>query len=495
LGEIKRQGVQNSIISYSGIAISFVSVLILQPLFLSPEELGLTRFLASTSVIAGVIFTLGLGAFTLRYFPAFRNHANGHNGYLRLLLLMATASFLLFTALAFIFKDQLLSLFNNSPVITSHFVYLVPISFSFGFITVLTTYAIGLFRSSVPVFLTEVYVRIAIIGAILLYHFGFVDFENFVVLYMLCYVSQLVILFFYIMRIDNGMYYPINREFWRSQDSRSMISFLMWAAPGSLATIALRQIDVTMLGSDLNRDHALKDVAIYTIGFTIALVIEAPYNALSRIAESKLSDAMHRKDHKMIENVYKRSVRVLMIIGGFLYMGVCVNIENLLSFLPSKYESGFGVVIIIGATSFINMATGINSPMIFYSDKFKKGTMLIFGLILSSLVLNFILIPFYGIMGAAIATGTSLLLFNVAKTFLTWHWFGLQPYGKYVIYVIGAFALALIVNYFLPSVSNRIADMLIRSTVVTVIYGSIILFSKALPEANSFIEKHTGIKI
>jgi O-antigen/teichoic acid export membrane protein len=495
VGEIKRQGIQNSIISYSGIAISFVSVLILQPLFLTPDELGLTRFLASFSIIAGVVFTLGLSSFTIRHFPAFRNHENGHNGYLRLLLLITTGSFLFFAALAFIFRNQMLSWFSNSPVITEHFIYLVPISLSFGFNTVLTAYSIALFRSSFPVFLTEVYVRVAIIGAILLYHSGVVDFDTFVFIYMLCYVSQIVILFFYLLRVDNGMYHPINRDFWRAQDWRAMIGFLLWAAPGSLATIALRQIDVTMLGSDLNRDQALKDVAVYTIGFTIGLVIEAPYNAFSRIGESKLSDAIHRKDNKMIENVYKRSTRVLMIVGAFLYMGVCVNIRQLLSFLPGKYEASFWVVIIIGATSFFNMATGINNPMIFFSDKFKKGTLLIFGLILTSLTLNFILIPLYGIIGAAIATGTSLLLFNLAKMLLTWHWFGLQPYGKYAIYVIVAFTLALVTNYFLPSVDNRIADMLIRSSVVTVIYGSIILFSKVLPEANAFIQKHTGIKV
>ncbi len=495
MGEIKKQGIQNSIISYAGVAISFVSVLILQPLFLSPEEIGLTRFLTGISAMAGVLCTLGLGGFTIRFFPAFRNAENGHNGYLRLMLLITTCTFLLLTTLAFIFKAQLLSWFNNSPMIVSHFIYVVPMSLATGFFVVLNVYAVGLFRTTIPSFLTEVYLRIAIIAAILAYHFGLVGFENFIVLFMLCYITHATLLFFYILRIDNGIRHPINYAFLRSQNNRSMFSYLLWVAPGSLATIAMRQIDVTLLGSDLNHNDALKDVAVYQIGFTIGMIIEAPYNALSRIADSKLSDAIHRKDFEMVKTVYFRSTRILMIIGAFLYVGVCVNIRQLLTFLPDKYEGSFIVVLIIGATSLVNMATGINNPMIFYSDKFKKGTVLIFGLIITLVVLNFLLIPPFGIMGAAFATGTALFLFNAAKTLLTWHWFGVQPYGKYVLYVIAAITISLTTNYFLPSCSNRILDMFCRSAVVTIIFGCITLFSGIFPEANGFIKKYTGIKI
>ena len=73
MGSIQKQAIQNTIISYLGVAIGFVNTLILQPKMLSPEELGLTRILYSTSVLIATLFPLGLNAFTIKFFPKFRN--------------------------------------------------------------------------------------------------------------------------------------------------------------------------------------------------------------------------------------------------------------------------------------------------------------------------------------------------------------------------------------------------------------------------------------
>ena len=47
MGVIKRQGIKNTIATYIGFVIGFVNLIIIQPNFLSKEELGLTRVLYS----------------------------------------------------------------------------------------------------------------------------------------------------------------------------------------------------------------------------------------------------------------------------------------------------------------------------------------------------------------------------------------------------------------------------------------------------------------
>ena len=93
MGSIQKQAIQNTIISYSGVVIGFVNTLILQPKMLSPEELGLTRILYSTSILIATLFPLGINAFTIKFFPKFRNADNGHNGYFGLLLLISFIGF------------------------------------------------------------------------------------------------------------------------------------------------------------------------------------------------------------------------------------------------------------------------------------------------------------------------------------------------------------------------------------------------------------------
>jgi O-antigen/teichoic acid export membrane protein len=263
-----------------------------------------------------------------------------------------------------------------------------------------------------------------------------------------------------------------------------------------MASIALRQVDVALLGSDLNTFSPLKDVAVYTIGFTIGGIIEAPFNSLSKIGDSKITDAIHRNDFRLIQEVYYKSSRILMVIGALLFLGVCINIQTLLSFLPDKYEESYWVVILIGGTSFINMSTGLNTTLVYYTDKFKIGALLMVGLLVVSIVLNFLLIPHWGIYGAAIATGTALTIHNAIKTILIWKWYKLQPFErKPVIIVVGMLLVCLAINQYLPMLDNRYVDILYRSTLLTALYVSAVLFSGIFPEGNGFIKKYTGIAI
>src|SRR4029079_10539688 len=107
-----------------------------------------------------------------------------------------------------------------------------------------------------------------------------------------------------------------------------------------------------------------------------------------------------------------------MIIGALFFIGLFINVNELLSLLPEKYRSGGNVVIIISISAFSNMATGMNSSIIFYSDKYKQGSIMLIGMIVLSVILNMLMIPIWEIEGAAIATGTSLFLSNVFKTLI-----------------------------------------------------------------------------
>lgn len=496
VGDIKKQGIQNTIIAYTGISIGFVYALVLQPFLLSADELGLVRLLTSISIICGTIFPMGLGSFTLKYFPVFRNPENGHNGYIRLLLLISFVGYLLLLLLMLIFKDNLFDKYRNTPLVIEYFNYVFPISCCIGFVSMITVYCIALFKSSFPSFINEVFLRVANIVVLSLYYFKVVNFNWFMMLYAGCFVIQLLLLLSYMLKIDKGLLYPINKSHLKTLNFKELFSYLAILAPTSVASMALRQIDVALLGSNLNHYSPLKDVAVYTIGFTIGSIIEAPFNSLSKIGDSKITDAIHRNDFRLIEEVYYKSARILMMIGGLIFLGVAVNIETLLSFLPDKYDDSYWVVIIIGFSSYINMSTGLNTSLIYYTDKYRIGAMLMIGMIALSVALNIILIPVYGIYGAAFATSSAMLTYNFTKTYLIWKWFNLHPFKiKYITIALIALVASLGLNYFLPELQNRYFDIAYRSVLVAMLYGGIVLYTHVFPEANGFIKKYFKVTI
>lgn len=485
MGSIQKQSIQNTIISYTGVIIGFVNTLVLQPTMLSPEELGLTRILYSVSVLIATLFPLGLNAFSIKYFPKFRNAENGHNGYLGLLLLVASIGYVFFSVVVLLLKGSILAKYENSPLFVEYFLYIFPMSLFLGFITVLNIYSFCLFKTSVPSFLNEIFIRLFVMVIVSLYFLKLMSFPTFVFLFMASTGVQLLFLIAYILRSDTFSF-RINWNFLKTFGMKKTASYMVLLSLAALASMAIRNnIDNILIGSYLDLEH----VAVYSIGFLIASMIEVPVSALTRIADPKVSDAITRNDFKLIREVYYKSTRLLMILGGLLFTGIFINVHELLSLLPEKYRLAENVVIIIGISAFFNMATGMNNAILLYSHKYALGSVILIITMICSAIANILLIPAWGIEGAAVATGTSLLLLNVMRVVIIYQSFRLQPFSSYVWIVFVMMGICIGINYLLPKTDYAILDIFYRSVVVTVIYSAGIYFTGIAGEAVDFLKK------
>ena len=81
MGIIAKQGILNSVFSYIGVLLGFISIVYIQSNFLKTEEIGLTRILISFSFMAAIFIPLGIGSITTRFFPQIRNVDNKHHGH------------------------------------------------------------------------------------------------------------------------------------------------------------------------------------------------------------------------------------------------------------------------------------------------------------------------------------------------------------------------------------------------------------------------------
>ena len=92
MGIVKKQGVFNTLLVYTGTLIGFVSLVFIQPHFLSKEELGLTRLILSFGSVLSILFSLGVSAVTIRYLPKALDPDSRHRGFFGFLLLYTAVS-------------------------------------------------------------------------------------------------------------------------------------------------------------------------------------------------------------------------------------------------------------------------------------------------------------------------------------------------------------------------------------------------------------------
>lgn len=484
MGIIQRQGILNSIITYTGIIIGFVSLLIVQPHFLSKEEIGLTRVLFSFSMLVATFMPFGMNSITLKYFPVFRDRDKNHYGFFGFMLLLPLAGFLVLGGLMFFLKDFIIGQYvEQSKLFTDYFFYVFPLTFFLSLISVLNAYSYSLFKTSFPAFLNDVIVRLLSVVLFTLYFIKVFDRDVFVQLFVVIYGLQMFILVFYIFIVDKPSV-KIDTAFLKEQQPQQMLKYGLLLSFASLSALGLKYLDVVMLGKFV----PLAMVGIYSIAAFIPTVIEAPLGALEKIGIAKISDSWARNKMDDIREIYFKSSKYLFLVGGLLFLGINLNVESLLALMPDKdFLLGKNVVLIISIGALMNMATGINDSIIYTSDKYIYGTYMLIVLFVVAIVNNLVFIPMYGIEGAALATALSALIFNSLKFIFIKINFQLQPFSKETLMILCNIIICWLIVFKIPHLNNLIFDIVFRSLLVTIIYSGITYLLKIVPEFHQFL--------
>lgn len=483
MSSIKKQGIQNAIITYIGVVIGFVSLMFIQPNLLKAEELGLTRILIASASLLATILPLGISSITTRFFPYFRHEEKKHHGYFGFMLLFPVIGTLICGILVYIFKNAIIAQYiDQSPLFTRYFDLLLPLATIMGFNMTLNAYSASLFKTTIITFLEGIYSRIAFIFLIVLFYYEWIDLTQFIYLFVLSYFVQAVWMCIYVFRIDKPSL-RIEKNYFRAVGVNKLVGYGLLLTLTNISSISLKHLDAVLIGKYWDLSY----VAVFAVAAYISVIIEIPLNSLERITHAKISQAWANKDMESIKKIYYQSVKYLMLMGGLLMVGIITNINDLLSLLPVEYQAGANVAIISCCAAFLNVSTGINTSIIFSSSKYLYGTALLFVLMILALLLNIWLIPIYGIEGAAMATATLAVVYNVTKYLIILVHFKLQPYDLSSLKIIFVIGVSFAVAYFLPSMNNEILTMIFKAIVTTIVYGGLVYLLKIVPEFHKYI--------
>jgi len=190
----------------------------------------------------------------------------------------------------------------------------------------------------------------------------------------------------------------------------------------SFSSLSLKYIDGIILAKYL----PLSQLAIYSVAAFIPTIIEAPISVIEKMVNPKISELIHNNNYEELKKVYYRNTSNLLVIGCFVFLMVTCNLDVLFYLIP-EYIQGKSIAIIISFSALFNMITGVNNAIIFNSDNYKKGTLLLTTLLVIAVAINILLIPKFGLVGAALATAIASFLYNLSKYLFILYKYKLQP--------------------------------------------------------------------
>ncbi|MDF2158225.1 polysaccharide biosynthesis C-terminal domain-containing protein [Algoriphagus sp. CAU 1675] len=465
MGKVASQSIQTTIFSYLGVVIGYFNVLWLYPYALEASELGTFRTIQDLALLFVPFAQLGLGHGITRFFPKLKQ---GQSAFLSFSLLLATIGFLLISSLFWIFKSQLVDLFAaNSPEVIHYLWIVLFITFLALANSILDAYSRSFLKVAIPTFIREVFLRLLTSILMGIYLFKWISFEQLMSGLIALYGIPLVGMLAYLIWLR-----VLKFDFrWNSFPEGFRSSFIRFSLITFLATAAstlIMKIDSIMVSSMVS----LEANAIYTIAFSMALVIEMPRRAISQVVMPVVADHFTQGKLEEINALYKQVSRRQLYVCLLLFIGIWVNIDSIYHFIPNReiYESGKWVVFLIGIGKLFDVAFSINSEILVFSKYYRFNLLATVGMSLMIILLNYWLIPIYGIEGAALASALVMFLFNLVKFLYLKIRLSFSPFDWTTTRILFLGAIALLLPELLPTMENHLLDLGIRSILILVIY-------------------------
>jgi len=486
MGIVKKQAYKNTIVSYAGMVIGFVNLILLYPRFLTIEQLGLFQLLIALSVLYSLIASMGVPSIIARYFPFFRTEDRTHNGFAAFTGKLALVGFALSTLVLFIFKPLIISSFTQKAhLFVEYYYYLVPLAFFTIFFNFLEAFGKVIYQSIFSAVLKEIVLRLLTTFAMFALALKWIDFQQFIVIYIaingficLCLLSSLAV----------SGHFSYDKKATKKEviKSKEIINFGLFTLLSSAVYVMLQNVDKYMLSAMAG----LAIQGVYSLYSGVAVVISIPAQALNRTTYQIVADSWKSKNMANIAEVYNKTSIIQMVAGFLLFIGILVNKDNLLAILQKKeFSDQFNVLIMICLGFLVDITGGLNTYIITTSHKYRLVTALVIVWSLICIGLTYILIPIYGGMGAALAYLITIAGINFCAWFYIKFRFNMQPFSYKHLIVILISAIGYFAGHYFWRMPNVYLDILVRSIFTATVYGLLTYVFNISADVNDKINK------
>ncbi len=485
MGIVRRQGLFFTFISYLGIVVGAVNVLFLVPRLMGMSNYGVLNLLVAISIIYSQISQIGIPSILIRFFPEFRTENKLHAGFISWICILGLLSFLVCTAVFICFRGSILNYYaDKSAGFAPYFFQVIPLAFFTILYAALDTITRSLYKSIFSAFLNDIALKLVTSAGILLFYFGLITFSQFIYLYI--YSSGFVcILIIGQLWLMNEFRFTLRLNIPR-QKSIELIRYGFYNLLAGSTLILIQKTDVIMLAHFTNEAV----VGVYVTFIYISSVILIPSKSINRLAYTLIADHFVKNDLKAIGLIYSRTSIIQMLLGCFIFCGILLNRESLLLILHKPlFRTEFRSFYWLGLAILIDITGGLNTYIIAISHKFRISTLILVCSFVLCLLMNWLLIPYYGSMGAAMALFISNTFLNFTNWFYIRMRFKLQPFTRrhLILAFITIFTIGLF-SYF-PFLGNILVDIMLRSALITLVFGGLVVVFKISPDINQQLAK------
>ena len=484
MGIVINQSAKNIVITYLGFGIGAINALFLYQSFLGKEYYGLVGFLLSAGNIMMPLMVFGVHGTLIRFYSKYQDNLERER-FMSLMLVMPLLLIIPLSIIAFFGYDIILAyLFQKNPMIEP-FMWLIPIIGLFmGYFEIFYAWVKVHMKSVFGNFISEVFVRAICTILLFLVHLNYIKITTFIYCLTIAYGIQMFSMMGYAFYLKKPKIH-----FVLPQNVKEIFHYSSFVILSGSVAVYLLDLDKVMIPQYLD----IAQVAVYGVGTFIATVIVVPSRAMLQIIYPITAKLMGENKMDELGILYKKSAINLQVFGGWVMLGIFLNINQMYLIIPGDYSGGLMAVFLVGIAKFYDVILGNNNAILLNTKYYRL--VLLFGVVLVLMMvgLNMLMIPLYGITGSALATLISVMFYNTIKLLFVVKKIHLYPFGPTTLNSFLIIAVLLAVFYFWEFPFEPIFNIALKSILITISYFYLNYKFKISMDINELIDNKISL--
>lgn len=495
-GTIARQSAKGTFVSYIGAAIGFITTFFVLTKWLTPDEIGLTRIILEIASLLSSIGLIGLKSSIFRFFPYFKDSDSSrrnckdiiNKGFFYYIFVIGVIGITVVSGFYILFQNTMYYFFaKNSKLFIDYYYTVIPLTFFYGIWTIFELYSFQLLKIAIPKLLSEVILRIILLGVYLLYALKFTSLSMMIYMYVGAYGISTVFSFLYLKHIV-----PINlkhdNKLIPERVKKEFPSYSLFYTIGALGTILSSRMDLFMISS-IDKD-GLFSAGVYTIAFYMVAVLEIPSRAIMSMSTPSLAQSMKDGNTDRSNELFRKVSLYQLLTSSFIFVVVWTSIDSVFKIMPNgdQYSDGKYIFLFLSMAKLVELVLNFGINAISCSKYYYWNLIYTFGATILALFINWILIPPYGVIGASLATFIVIFTSLSIQQYFINRKIHIHPFSKRLFLLVLIALCCCAIGYVLPSYENVYLNIFVRSSIITIFFAFLVYVFRIVPEAMVFVE-------
>lgn len=203
-------------------------------------------------------------------------------------------------------------------------------------------------------------------------------------------------------------------------------------------------VDRFMIGYYLNEPA---HVGVYHAAATIAMQLNVAFMACNVMFAPMITEAYQKGDTESFGILFRRIPWWAFLLTAPLLLVAAFNAKLLMSLFGTDFIAGVSVLVILLAAQAYNVFTGPAGVVMQMTGHQNLDMYINLALVVANITLNMMLIPEYGITGAAMATMVSVVAVHTVRLMVVRRIFNIHPFSARLVLLGTVTALGLMLAY------------------------------------------------